>query len=339
MDARSLYFTEPQEVAVRPKPLPEPADDEVRVRTELSAISPGTELLLYNGKAPRGTATDEPIDTLPETFEFPFRYGYATVGRVSAVSSDVSDEWIDKTVFCFHPHESHFTVSPDQLIPLPEDRSMEEGPFLANTECAVNFLMDGQPVVGERVAVFGQGVVGLLTAALLAEYPLASLTTVDPYEQRRELSETVGADEVLDPDETDVVERLRDNDEPGGTDLAYELTGNPDALDQAIAAMAYDSRLLIGSWYGSNRASLYLGGRFHRNRGTLISSQVSTIDPQYTGRWSKERRLDIAWDVLDKIDVTELITHRIPIERAPQAYQLLNDRPQEAVQILFTYDG
>lgn len=338
MEARSLYFTGPQEVAVRSKSLPEPADDEVRVRTELSAISPGTELLLYNGKAPEGTATDDPIDALPETFEFPFRYGYAAVGQVSAIGADVSDEWIDETVFCFHPHESHFTVSPDRLIPLPEDRSVEEGSFLANVECAVNFLMDGRPVVGERVAVFGQGVVGLLTTALLAEYPLASLTTVDLYERRRDLSETVGADEVLAPDETDVVDRLRDNDEPGGTDLAYELTGNSDVLDQAIEAMAYDSRLLIGSWYGSDRASLDLGGRFHRNRGTLISSQVSTIDPQYTGRWSKDRRLDVAWDVLDEIDVTELVTHRIPIERAPQAYRLLDNRPQEAVQILLTYD-
>jgi alcohol dehydrogenase len=338
MDARTLYFTGPEEVEVRTESLPEPATGEVRVRTETSAISPGTELLLYEGKAPKGTADDDPIDALPETFEFPFRYGYAAVGRVTDAGDDVSDEWVGETVFAYHPHQSHFTVAPERLIRLPESCSVEEGAFLANAECAVNFLMDGRPVVGERVAVFGQGVVGLMTASLLAEHPLESLTTVDLYERRRDLSETFGADAALDPQETDVVERLRGDDEPGGTDLAYELTGDPDALDQAIAAMAFDSRLVIGSWYGSNRATLDLGGRFHRNRGTLVSSQVSTIDPQYAGRWSKERRLEVARDILKEVDVTELITHRVPIERAPEAYELLDERPQEAVQVLLTYE-
>jgi threonine dehydrogenase-like Zn-dependent dehydrogenase len=338
MTARSLSFTGPGHVEVREKPIPEPAADEVRVRTEVSAISPGTELHIYRGETPTEMAVDETIDALPGTFEFPLTYGYGAAGQVTAVGTDVSDEWIDTAVFAFHPHESHFTVSPDELVLLPENCSMEVAAFLANVESAVNFLMDGRPVVGERVAVFGQGVVGLLTTALLSQYPLESLVTVDLYERRRELSERLGADEALNPDATDIVERLRDNHEPGGTDLAYELTRNPDALNQAIDAMAYDSRLVIGSWYGSNRASLDLGGRFHWNRGRLVSSQVSTISPQFSGRWSKDRRLDVAWDRLDGLEPTELITHRVPIERAPEAYRMLDERPQEAVQVLLTYD-
>lgn len=338
MTARSVYFTEPGEVDVREKPIPEPAADEVRVRTSVSAISPGTELLIYAGNAPTEMQVDETIDALPGGFEFPLTYGYAAVGRVTAAGAAVADEWLDTAVFAFHPHESHFTAPPDDLVPIPEDCSMDAAAFLANAESAVNFLMDGRPVIGERVAVFGQGVVGLLTTSLLAAYPLESLVTVDLYERRRELSERLGTDEALDPAATDVVERLRENDEPGGTDLAYELTGDPDALDRAIDAMAYDGRLVIGSWYGSKTAALDLGGRFHRNRGELISSQVSTIAPRYSGRWSKDRRLDAAWNLLDEGDPTELITHRVPIERAPEAYRLLDERPEEAVQVLLTYD-
>lgn len=338
MTARSLSFTGPGQVEVREKPLPEPAADEVRVQTAISAISPGTELLIYRGDAPTELAVDETIDALPGRFEFPLTYGYAAVGRVVATGAGVSEEWIDTAVFAFHPHESHFTATPDELVPLPDGSSLEEAVFLANVESAVNFLMDGRPVVGERVAVFGQGVVGLLTTALLSRYPLESLVTVDLYERRRQLSERLGADKALDPAATDVIEQLRDGDESSGTDLTYELTGDPDVLDQAIDAMAYDSRLIVGSWYGSKRTTLDLGGRFHRNRGQLVSSQVSTIAPRYRGRWSKDRRLDVAWDRLDDMEPTELVTHRIPIERAPDAYRMLDERPREAVQVLLTYN-
>lgn len=338
MPARSLRFTGPGEVAVRERPVPEPSADEVRVRTEVSAISPGTELLIYHGDAPTRMAVDETIDALPGTFEFPLAYGYAAVGRVTAAGSAVADEWVDRRVFAFNPHESHFTAAPDDLVPVPSDWAPATAAFLANVECAVNFAMDGRPVVGERVAVFGQGVVGLLTTAVLAQYPLGSLVTVDLHERRRALSERLGADAALDPDATDVVARLRDEGDPAGTDLAYELTGDPDALDAAIDAMAFDSRLVVGSWYGNERATLDLGSRFHRNRGELVSSQVSTIAPEHSGRWSKDRRLEVARDRLAAFDPTALVTHRFPIERAPEAYRLLDERPDEAVQVLFTYE-
>lgn len=338
MTAREVYFTGLGEVEVRETSIPDLGADEVRVRSAVSAISPGTELLVYRGEAPMGMAVDATIDPLSGTFEFPLTYGYAAVGQVTAVGADISDEWLDKRVFAFHPHHSHFTLPPGDLVPLPEDCSLEVAALLANVECAVNFVMDGRPVIGERVAIFGQGVVGLLTTAVLAQYPLKSLITVDLYERRRAVSETLGADEALDPDATDIVGRLRNTDEPSGTDLAYELTGDPDALDTAIDAMAYDSRLVVGSWYGSNRATLHLGGRFHRNRGTLVSSQVSSIAPRYSGRWSKDRRLDVAWDQLDCLEPNELITHRLPVDRAPEAYQLLEESPDETIQVLLTYD-
>lgn len=360
MAARSLRYVAPGEVEVRETPIPDPDDDEVRVRSAVSAISPGTELLVYRGEAPTDLPVDESIDALSGSFEFPLAYGYAAVGRVTAVGENVPDAWLDEQVFAFHPHESHFTVRPDDLVAIPEEFSAETAALLANVESAVNFLMDGRPVVGEHVAVFGQGVVGLLTTALLAGFPLGSLVTVDLHERRRTLSERLGADAALDPEETDVVARLREGvdiggerlggddeqagerrpvrDKPNGTDLGYELTGDPDALDRAIDAMAYDGRLVVGSWYGSNRATLDLGRRFHRNRGRLVSSQVSSIAPRFRGRWSKARRLGVAWEHLEDLAVDELVTHRVPIDRAQEAYRLLDERPGEAVQVLLTYD-
>ncbi|NHN48473.1 zinc-binding alcohol dehydrogenase [Halostella sp. JP-L12] len=339
MTGRSLRFTASRSVEVRERPVPDPDDDEVLVETTASAISPGTELLIYRGEAPTEMEADETIDALAGDLSFPLSYGYAAVGRVAEVGREVDEAWRDRRVFAFNPHESHFVAGPDDLIPVPEERSDAEAAMLPNVETAVNFALDARPRVGERVAVFGQGVVGLLTTAVLASFPLASLRTADCYETRRATSEALGADESVDPARDDVVERLRGDDGEGadGADLSVELSGDPAALDRAIDVTGFDGRVVVGSWYGTKRADLDLGGRFHRSRIELMSSQVSTVDPELRGRWTSERRIETAWDRLDRIDVDRLITHRVPIEDASEAYRLLDERPDEAIGVLLTY--
>jgi 2-desacetyl-2-hydroxyethyl bacteriochlorophyllide A dehydrogenase len=337
----SLHFTGPYQVSVQEEHLPPPTDDQVVVHTQVSAISPGSEMLIYRGQAPSDIPVDETIPDLAGDFGFPLKYGYAAVGRVVAWGGHVDPEWHNRLVFAFHPHESHFVTSPAELIPVPDGVSLEEAALLPNVETAVNLLMDGQPLIGEQVAVFGQGVVGLLTTSLLARYPLARLVTLDQYPLRRGKSVDMGAHVSLDPTAPDAFDQISSSIQKGrfypGADLAYELSGNPGALDQAIAATGFNGRVVVGSWYGQKRADLDLGGRFHRSRLRLISSQVSTIAPKWSGRWTKSRRLDLAWQMLHQVEPAQLITHRFPIEQASQAYALLDQHPDKAIQVMLTY--
>ncbi|MCB0057282.1 MAG: zinc-binding dehydrogenase, partial [Caldilineaceae bacterium] len=130
---------------------------------------------------------------------------------------------------------------------------------------------------------------GLLTTALLARFPLAELVAVDPLPQRRALALDLGAHRALAPD---------DLDDPASYDLVYEVSGAPAALNTALALAGYAGRVVIGSWYGAKQAPIDLGGAFHRSRIRLLSSQVSTLDPRWLGRWDKARRLDVAWAML-----------------------------------------
>ena len=197
---RALYFTAPSQVSIRTEGLCGPAPGQVLVQTLVSAISPGTELLIYRGQAPTDLAADETIAALTGNLTFPLKYGYAAVGRVTIVGSAAEAAWQDRLVFAFHPHESHFLAAPAELFPVPPALTPEEAVFLPNMETAVNFLMDGHPLIGERVVVFGQGVVGLLTTALLARLPLGCLLTLDRYAQRRGHSLALGAQTSLEPD-------------------------------------------------------------------------------------------------------------------------------------------
>lgn len=342
MKRQSLYFEGPREVSVRTETLPEPDAQEVLVHTLVSAVSAGTELLLYRGQIPIGMAVDETIAALGGSFAFPLKYGYAAVGRVTQRGSAVGPEWEDRLVFAFQPHESDFTARPEQLIALPDDLPPETAVFLPNMETAVSFLMDAQPMIGEQAAVFGQGVVGLLTTSLLAQMPLASLVTLDRYAPRRTRSREFGAHASLDPGADNWLAQLQahlQGDRPyRGADLTFELSGQPQALDQAIQATGYSGRILIGSWYGQKRADINLGGQFHRSHMRLISSQVSHVAPQWRGRFTKARRLQFAQSLLAQHRPERLITHRIPFTEAEQAYTLLDQRPQEAIQIVFVYE-
>ncbi|MFQ5420064.1 MAG: zinc-binding dehydrogenase [Anaerolineae bacterium] len=328
-----LTFDAPFAVSVQTEPLPAPGPGEVLVRTAVSAISPGTEMLLYRGQFPADLPVDETIPGMEQGVRYPLRYGYAAVGQVIGLGDGVAAAWHGRTVFAFHPHQSHFTARPEQLHPLPDGMEPETAVFLPNMETAVSFVMDGRPVIGERVVVWGQGIVGLLTTAVLAQFPLASLITVDAHPLRREWSRRLGATASLPPGDAASLRRHL----PDGADLSLELSGNPAALDQAVEFTGDNGRLLIGSWYGEKRANLNLGGRFHRSQMQIIASQVSRLHPRWHGRWTKTRRLQLAWQMLAQIHPEQLITHRVPLAQAPAAYQLLHDSPATAVQILLTY--
>ncbi|EMA45728.1 zinc-dependent alcohol dehydrogenase [Halobiforma nitratireducens] len=335
-DARTLYFTGPRTVDIERRAVPEPGPEELRLRSLASAVSAGTECLVYRGDAPTELSADETLEAFDGDLSFPLSYGYATVGEVDAVGEAVDDDWLGRRVFAYNPHESHVVATPAAVVPVPTDISTRHAALFANLETAVTFLLDGDPMLGERVAVLGQGIVGLLTTALLAETGLSELVTFDAYERRRERSEAFGADRSLDPDRG-IAESFTDVAD-GRADLTYELSGNPDALDDAIAATGFDGRVVVGSWYGTEPTTLELGGRFHRDRIDVHSSQVSTIDPQLSGRWSRGRRHDLTWEWLRRLDLSAVFTHEFPLEDAGEAYELLTERPEEAIQVLFTYD-
>jgi 2-desacetyl-2-hydroxyethyl bacteriochlorophyllide A dehydrogenase len=334
MQRESLFFTAPHQVEIRETSVPQPEPDQFFVRTLYSAISAGTELLIYRGQAPTDLHADENIPSLEGSFAYPLQYGYAAVGEIVDVGRNLSRDYIGSAVFSFQPHQTYFTVSRDQVIALPPDIAPLDAVILPNMETAVNFLMDGCPLIGERVAVFGQGIVGLLTTALLSRFPLHDLICLDRYPNRRLASLEAGAIHSLDPLEGDALAFVRGKD---GTDLTYELSGSPRALNQAIEVTGFGGRVVIGSWYGTKQTPIDLGRSFHRSRIQLISSQVSTLAPALTGRWTKTRRFDLSWEMIRQVNPERWVTDVIPFREAAEAYKLLDSHPERAIQVVLDY--
>lgn len=343
-----IVFTGPEAVEVREETIGDPGAGKVRVRTIYSAMSPGTERLVYLGNLPEGIAADSTIEALQnESLEYPLSYGYACVGSVEGIGPEVDPNWREQRVFAFQPHVSRFLAKPSALIPLPSAVETTDAVMIPSVETAVNLVMDGRPMVGEKVVVFGQGVVGLLATALLARHPLTDLLTVEPSTVRRCLSLQLGATETFDPekDQSTLYKRLGAQSQEAkevrdgydGADLVYELSGQPSVLNEAFRCAGFRGRIVVGSWYGSKSAPIDLGGRFHRSRMELISSQVSTINPSYRGRWSKDRRLQTVIHLLNELNPSRLITHQFHVSEAAEAYRKLTTE-EEMVQTVFGYD-
>ena len=321
MTRRSVVFAAPRRIEVANDDIPSPREGEVLVRTLVSGISAGTELHVYRGDISEGVLLDESLPSLQERFRYPATYGYASVGEV------VDD---GRRVFAFQPHLSHYVAREDELYELPEDLSSEAAALWPSVETAVNLVLDARPLVGERVLVVGQGVVGLATTSVLSRFPLGELWTVEPIESRRAASERCGAGRSFHPDEASELEDF---------DLTIELSGTSSGLDRAIAATGFEGRVVVGSWYGDKPVPVDLGTHFHRGRIRLsiISSQVSHLGSSLLSRWTKARRMEVAANALSLLPAEAMITHRFPVERAAEAYALIDERADACLQVLLTY--
>jgi 2-desacetyl-2-hydroxyethyl bacteriochlorophyllide A dehydrogenase len=330
----AVWFGGPQRVEIRQEPGAPVGPDDVRVRSRVSGLSAGSELLVYRGDAASDLRPDLP--TVSGDFGFPIKFAYASVGHVIEVGSRVARLAVDDLVFVHHPHQTEFVVPADAPIRLPEGLPPDVGVFAANLETAVTVVLDANPRLGEAVLVSGQGVVGLLITMLLRRVGATPIVTVDLHERRRAASSAAGADHVLSVD-VDLVDTVLDLTDGRGVDVAIEASGNPAALQACIDAAGFAGTVVVASWYGTRDVSLNLGGRFHRRRQRIVSSQVSTLDPALAPRWDRARRSSVVSGLLQELPLEPLITHRFPLDRAAAAYELLDRDPGECVQVVLDY--
>src|SRR5215211_4109211 len=335
LKARALWFTAPRTAEFRRETVPPPGPGEVRVETIASAVSAGTEMLVYRGEVPQDLRLDLP--TLVGNYAFPIKYGYAAAGHVLDTGSGVDHLSPGDPVFVHHPHQDVFLVPARTAVRLPDDLDPELGVFAANLETALNVVHDTPLRLGETALIFGQGVVGLLVALLLKLAGAGQVLVVDPLEERRRRAVAAGMDGAFGPE--DLKERLTELTDGRGADVAVETSGSGAALQSAIDTVATEGTIVVASWYGSKSVTLALGGNFHRGRVRLRSSQVGRSNPELAPRWNRARRMDTVLGLLGRLELGELITHRIPFESAPEAYTLLDERPAEALQVIFTYEG
>ncbi|GAB4432483.1 MAG: zinc-binding alcohol dehydrogenase [Chloroflexi bacterium OHK40] len=332
LTARAVWFVAPRQVELREELVPPPGPGQVRIAAIASAISHGTELLVYRGEVDPALELDLP--TLVGSFAFPIKYGYASVGQVLDVGASVTGLAPGDLVFVLHPHQSLYNACAELVVPLPQGLTPAQGLFFANAETALTIAHDAAPRLGESVVVFGQGVVGLLAAQMLRLAGAARVIAVDMNPRRRAQALALGVDAALAPG-PELPEELRAINGGRLADLAVEVSGAPAALQAAIGCVLDEGSVLVASWYGRKPVTLDLGTRFHRGRIRLRSTQVGRLAPETWPRWDHRRRRESVAALLPRLRLDELVSHSLPVERADEAYRLAE--LGAALQVVLTY--
>jgi threonine dehydrogenase-like Zn-dependent dehydrogenase len=194
--------------------------------------------------------------------------------------------------------------------------------------------------VGEYVAVFGQGVPGLI-AGQLARLNGGTVIAVDGMPKRLELATRLGAHHAVDVNLQNAGEAIKSLTDGRGADVSIEFTGSYHALHEAIRGTAYNSRVVTCGFFQREGIGLFLGEEFHHNRIEVICSQISGVNPRLDHRWNLQRLEQTVMRLAaeGRIDLVSLITHRYAAERAPEAFQLLATSPHEAIQVVLDYTG
>jgi NADPH:quinone reductase-like Zn-dependent oxidoreductase len=325
--ARVLYFLAPGKVEIREEAVAAGAG-EVMVSSRLIGISHGTEMLAFRGELPAELEADATLKGLSGTLAYPLKYGYINAG----VAQD------GRRVFAFVPHQDLFAASEEELVELPPELSFDDAIFLATMETAIGVVHDASVRFGESVLVVGQGVVGLLVAEILLRAGAGRVITVECHELRREASRRLGC-AALAAGRGDLVQHILGLTDGRGVDVAVEVAGSAEGVQLALDCLAFEGMLVAASWHGSRRVSLDLGRAFHRRRLRIRSAQVSRLDPCLEGRWSKQRRLATALEMLAALRPSRYITHRFPLASAQEAYTLLAERPGETIQVVLEPGG
>jgi threonine dehydrogenase-like Zn-dependent dehydrogenase len=280
--ARAFWVRAPGQGEIRSATLAAPGPDDVLVRALRSAVSRGTEALVFRGGVPPDQHAAMRAPFQDGEFPGPVKYGYLSVGQVEQGSAALRG----RTVFCLHPHQTAYVVPADAVVVVPDEVPPARAVLAGTVETAVNALWDAGPLVGDRVAVVGGGMVGCCVARLLSRLPAVEVTVVDVDEQRAEVAGALGAAFALP------------GDAPGDLDLVVHTSATGAGLQRSIEMLGTEGAVIDLSWYGNAEVQLSLGGAFHSRRLAIRSSQVGMVAPSRRPRRSAAARLALALDLL-----------------------------------------
>ncbi len=320
--ARAFWLRAPGEGEIRAVNLPEPGPDDVVVRTLYSAVSRGTETLVFRGGVPQSQVTAMRAPFQEGEFPGPVKYGYLNVGVVEHGPAAL----LERPVFCLYPHQTRYVVPAAAVTPVPDDVPPARAVLAGTVETAVNALWDAAPLVGDRVAVVGAGMVGCCVAAVLAGFPGVEIELVDVDPARAGVAAALGVRFALPEQAT------------AECDLVVHASATEAGLARCLELLADEGEVVELSWYGDRRVRVPLGEDFHPRRLTIRSSQVGMVAAARRGRRSFRDRLRLALRLLADPRFDAVVTGEIGFAELPRLMARLAHGEPTALCVRVTYE-
>jgi len=314
-NARAFWIAEPGRGEIRSEALPQASSADVVVRALYSAISRGTEALVFHGRVPQSEFSRMRAPFQAGDFPAPVKYGYASVGEIERGPRELQGQ----RAFVLYPHQTKYVVPADAVHVLPASVPPKRAVLAANMETALNGVWDSGIKPGDRVLVIGGGTVGCLAAWLAAKIPACDVQLVDVNPKRAEIAHALGfgfSGPMVAGEEADVV---------------IHASGSADGLALALLVAGFESTVVELSWYGDRNVPVALGGSFHARRLTLKSSQVGHVARSQRPRWDTRRRMGLALSLLVHDELDALITGESAFDDLPQTMARLASQSGDTI--------
>jgi threonine dehydrogenase-like Zn-dependent dehydrogenase len=319
--------------------------DMVRIVSEFGAPKHGTELLAYRRQAATSAARYDPEWRCFRPREdggagrFPLHLGNTVVGRIEAVGPGVADYAPGDRVYGRLPLREVHVVTTERIRPLPPDLTPEAAVCVDPADAALA-MRDAHVRLGDRVAVFGMGAIGLLAMQYCGLSGASFVVAVDPLPLRRDLAARLGADVALDPTEGDVGQEVRRLTDRLGVDVALEVSGNPAALHQAVRATRFEGTVGVIASYAGGAEALRLGDEFHWNAVSLVSCRTVSLPLRDYG-WDRSRVVALAEELLrtGRVRCDGIVQPVVSFEESPDAYREIDEHPETCVKLGVRFRG
>jgi threonine dehydrogenase-like Zn-dependent dehydrogenase len=365
---RELVAIAPREAIIREYEEPPLGPRQIRIKTEFASPKHGTELVAYRNDAVAnrpydpawGAVIPRPVEVGLE--DFPLPLGNMAVGTVVETGPEVTRFRVGDRVFGHYHIRETQTVDEAAADRLPDGLTPEAAVCLDPLVTALA-IRDAGIKLGDRVAIFGLGAVGLFAVQLAKEAGAHWVVAIDPLENRRVLARELGGDAVLDSLAGDgdigLTIRCLTGEAPNlevpraqirvtggfwdrptqvsnlGVDVAVETSGAVPALQQAIRATRFGGTVSVISFYGKDATGLYLSDEFHMNRVTLASARAVTLPLRDAPVWDLQRLVELAlsWLVSGRIRADGILTPIVDFADSAEAYRAIDERPQESIKL------
>jgi 2-desacetyl-2-hydroxyethyl bacteriochlorophyllide A dehydrogenase len=339
-----VSFLAPGQVALVPYDAQPLTPGCVRVRTWYSGISAGTELTAYRGSNPYLTRTWDADRRLfvegDPTFSYPVEgWGYSEVGEVVEVADDVSAPVVGDVVHGIWGHRSEAVVPAEAVAwrTWSADDAIS-GTFARVGSIALNAVLAADARVGDKVAVFGQGVIGLL-ATRLAAVAGAEVVAVDMLPRRLDAAKAMGAAEVVPADAPGGAGAVVREWSRGGVDAAIEISGSDRALHEAVRSVVVEGTVVASGFYQGGAVNLRLGEEFHHNRVRIVASQISGTPVGLGERWDQPRLVRTFMELVrsGRVDARSLVSDVVEAADVATIFDRLDRGDPDVLQAVLRF--
>ena len=342
----ALRYDAPRQASIVPATLPK-ANGKVSIaQTIMSSVSAGTEMGFYRGTAPQlntRTDTNALFEDAPANLTYPMQsdgagvwwMGYSAVGQITQVAPQETQLKVGDKVWCQTGHKSF--MASESFLKLPDDVDIEDATFLALLNITFNGMLDAKVKLLDEVVILGMGTLGQMLLQM-SKLSGARVTVLDYLDSRLELARAFGADVLFNPaKQGDLGKFIQEQTNDRGADVVFEVSGNVQALTQAIRCVGVDGTVTVLSFYQQGADTLMLGQEFHHKRIRLRSSQINHIDPALSNLYNNERRQAQSINLLEKLNLKPLISHRVAFNDLPDALAMIDANPSQCQSVVVTY--